>query len=194
MNWENTLQFLVKEHVGFFKASSNYDIFTLDTNTPILECREEKIGIITKVLRFTDYASMTPFNVEIRDMNGQVLVEISRGISLLRSTVTVKDGTGRVLGFFRQKLMSIGGKFSVLDAQEQEFFTLQGKWTGWDFKFLRDSVEYAHISKKWAGMGKEFFTTADNYVLDINSILSTQTDTKKLILAAVMCIDKVFKE
>ena len=50
--------FLVKEHVGMFKAASNYDIYDPETGGVILECREEKLGILTKILRFTDYKRM----------------------------------------------------------------------------------------------------------------------------------------
>jgi hypothetical protein len=35
--------FLVKEHVGFFKAANNYDIFDPDTKEKILECRDTAV-------------------------------------------------------------------------------------------------------------------------------------------------------
>ena len=72
--------------------------------------------------------------------------------------------------------------------------TLKGKWTSWDFKFMRDTEEYAHVSKKWAGIGKELFTTADNYMLKINDNVSQDNPLRILILAAVVCIDMVLKE
>jgi uncharacterized protein YxjI len=71
---------------------------------------------------------------------------------------------------------------------------LKGKWTGWDFKFLKDTKELASVSKKWAGIGKEFFTSADNYVLNINAGVDAEDKVRELIIAAVMCIDMVFKE
>jgi uncharacterized protein YxjI len=66
--------------------------------------------------------------------------------------------------------------------------------TGWDFKFNKDGKELAHVSKKWAGIGKEFFTSADNYVLQINEVVTQDAPIRPLILAAVMCIDMVLKE
>ena len=47
--------FLVKEHVGIFKAANNYDILDPQSGELVLECREDKLGLITKALRFTDY-------------------------------------------------------------------------------------------------------------------------------------------
>lgn len=46
----------------------------------------------------------------------------------------------------------------------------------------------------WAGMGKEFFTSADNYVLQIEENVAQDSPLRQLILAAVMCIDMVLKE
>jgi len=55
-------------------------------------------------------------------------------------------------------------------------------------------VELAHVSKKWAGVGKELFTSADNYVLEIAKSVAPDSAARQLILAAVMCIDMVLKE
>jgi uncharacterized protein YxjI len=50
------------------------------------------------------------------------------------------------------------------------------------------------VTKKWAGLGKELFTSADNYVLEMSDKVKDKPDLKRLILAAVMCIDMVLKE
>jgi uncharacterized protein YxjI len=50
------------------------------------------------------------------------------------------------------------------------------------------------VSKKWAGLGKELFTTADNYMLSIRETVPVQGPVRLLILAAVMCIDMVLKK
>ena len=186
--------FFVKEHVGLFKASNNYDIFDPTTQQKILECREPNLGIFAKLFRFTDYKRMTPFNIEIRTPEGAKVLSIKRGISLFVSNVDVLDENDRVVGHFKQKFFSIGGKFDVLDSEDNPVCTLQGKWTSWDFRFLQDNTELASVSKKWAGLGKELFTTADNYMLSINSTVGASDGSRMLIVAAVMCIDMVLKE
>lgn len=194
MNWNAVNQFLVKEQVGMFKAANNFDIYDLESGQQLLECREENLGIFTKILRFTDYKRMTPFSIQIRDMEKKLVLEVSRGVSIFHSTVTVTDHNKIVIGSFKQKFLSIGGKFAVLDKNGAEISILQGKWTGWDFKFTAGNTEHAHVTKKWAGVGKELFTSADNYVLDVSREVPANSDLKKLILAAVMCIDMVLKE
>ncbi|PHS03174.1 MAG: RNAase [Blastopirellula sp.] len=186
--------FLVKEHVGMFKAANNFDIHDPETGNIIMECREPSLGIFTKMLRFTDYKRMTPFDVQVTTPDGQLVVRIQRGISIFLSKVVVTDQNNKVLGGFQQKFFSIGGKFDVLDKNDQVVCQLQGKWTGWDFYFKNGEKQFAHVSKKWAGLGKEMFTSADNYVLEISSDVPENNDVRKLILAAVMCIDMVLKE
>lgn len=186
--------FLVKEHLGLLKAANNFDIHDPSTGEVIMECREPTLGLFTKLLRFTDYKRMTPFDIQIRTPDGQRVVRIQRGVSLFLSKVTVSDHNNEFIGGFEQKLFSIGGKFDVVDKHEQVICQLEGKWTGWDFHFKHNETELAHVSKEWAGLGKELFTSADNYILEIAEDVPENDDARKLILAAVMCIDMVLKE
>jgi len=186
--------FLVKEHVGMFKAANNFDIFDPQTGQQVLECREEKLGFFTKLLRFTDKKRMTPFDIEVRVPHGPRVLRIRRGVSLFLSTVSVEDERGLVVGGFKQKFFSIGGKFDILDERDRPLCTLKGKWTGWNFRFLAGEEEFASVSKKWAGAGKELFTSADNYVLEIDDSVPPDSPIRILILAAVLCIDMVLKE
>lgn len=186
--------FLVKEHVGMFRAASNYDIYDPESGELLMECREEKLGLITRLARFTDYKRMTPFDVQIRTTDGQQVVRVTRGISLFLSKVRVLDGNDRHIGGFKQKFLSIGGAFNVLDTNDNPVCQLKGKWTGWDFRFMAGNQELAHVTKQWAGLGREMFTSADNYVLSISESVPVEGVLRPLILGAVMCIDMVLKE
>jgi len=194
MSWGSINQYLVKEHVGMFKAANNFDIYDLETGEEVLQCREPSLGFFTKMLRFTDYKRMTPFKIEITEPDGTLVAEVSRGISVFLSTVKVHDGNGDYIGGFKQKLFSIGGAFSVLDESDNPVCDLKGKWTGWDFQFLAGKNVLARVTKKWSGIGKEMFTSADNYVLDISESVPDESAVRKLIFSAVMCIDMVLKE
>jgi len=190
----NSNLFLVKEHVGLFKAANNFDIYDPSTGEVIMECREPNLGFFTKLLRFTDFKRMTPFDIQIRTPDGHRIVRIQRDISIFLSKIIVSDHNNNSIGGFKQKLFSIGGKFDVLGKNDQTICQLEGKWTGWDFYFKNNGKELAHVSKKWAGIGKEMFTSADNYILEISNDVPENDDIRKLILAAVMCIDMVLKE
>lgn len=190
----NSNQFLVKEHVGLFKAANNFDIFDPESGAKVMECREENLGLFTKIFRFSDYKRMTPFDIRVRTMDGKQVVRVTRGVTLFLSKVKVFDHNEEEIGGFRQKLWSIGGKFDVLDRSGQAVCSLKGKWTGWEFAFVRDAMELARVTKKWVGLGKEMFTTADTYMLSISPEVPPNSAIRRLILAAVMCIDMVLKE
>ena len=190
----NNNLFLVKEHVGFLKAANNFDVYDMETGEMIIECREPNLGVFTRMLRFTDYKRMTPFHIELNTPCGESVVSVKRGVSLFLSKVSVEDNFGERIGGFKQKLFSIGGAFSVLGPSDQELCTLKGKWTGWDFSFKAGSNELARVTKKWGGLGKELFTSADNYVLQISDSVPPDNPVRGLIMGAVMCIDMVLKE
>jgi uncharacterized protein YxjI len=195
MNSElNQNLFLVKEHVGMFKAANNFDIYNPEDGQMLMSCREENLGFFTKMLRFTDYKRMTPFNIVIKNGNGEKLLTVKRGVSFILSKVEVLDGDDKLVGTFKQKFFSIGGKFDVLDPNNAVLCSLKGKWTGWDFRFAKDEHEFAHVTKKWNGLGKELFTSADNYILEINEKVPADHPMRTLIMGAVMCIDMVLKE
>jgi uncharacterized protein YxjI len=132
--------------------------------------------------------------VKLTTPDGMPILSVKRGISFILSKVQVLDDQGQPLGGFKQKLFSIGGKFDVLDTSEQVVCTLKGKWTSWDFSFRAGEQELASVTKKWAGLGRELFTSADNYILQINPTIAPDHPVRGLIMGAVMCIDMVLKE
>lgn len=186
--------FLVKEHVGAFKAANNFDIFDPESGNVVLHCREPNLGTLTRLLRFTNYKRYTPFDVHVTTPDGTLILRAQRSIAFIRSHVTVHDESDRKLGSFRQRLLSIGGAFEVLDSEDEPLCELRGKWTGWDFRFTAGDHELAHVTKKWAGLGKELLTSADNYVLEISPAVPADSNIRQLVLAAVLCIDMVLKE
>ncbi|MDC1105729.1 LURP-one-related family protein [Prolixibacteraceae bacterium] len=191
----NKNEFFVKEHVGMFKASNNYDIYDPESDQMLIECREINLGWFAKILRFNkDYKRMTPFEIVLTDTNGQKILTVKRKWTFWRSEVEVLDENDKLVGKLRQKLLSIGGKFRVYDAQDQEVCMVKGKWTSWEFKFLKDEIELAKVSKKWAGLTKELFTSADTYMLTIDPRVAENSTERILIMASVVCIDMVLKE
>lgn len=186
--------FFIKEQVGMFKAASNYDILDPETQEVLMECREPNLGPITKILRFTDYKRMTPFDVRVTTPGGEPVLAVQRGISIFLSKVDVLDENDQRLGGFKQKFFSLGGAFSVLGPNDEPVCDLKGSWRGRNFKFVENGRELAEVAQKWAGMSKELFTTADNYVLSISEEVEADNPVRMLIMGAVLCIDMVLKE
>jgi uncharacterized protein YxjI len=186
--------FFVKEKLGIFKAANSYDILDPETKDVLMTSLEPNLGFFTKIIRFTKYKSMTPFNVVLSTSDSKSVLNLKRGVTFFRSDVQIFDDKDRQIGYFKQKFWSMGGKFEVYDMQNKQVCLVEGKWTGWDFKFMRNNQEIAIVTKKWAGLGKELFTTADNYILEIKDNVPQDDAIRQFIMGAVLCIDMVLKE
>jgi len=194
MSLLNRNTFFVREHVGYFKAANAYDVLDPATGQIIGTVRETIPNLFIKLLKFTDLKTLLPFTVDIFDDDGKKLVTLKRGFTLFRSNVNVLDANQQKLGRFQQRLLSLGGKFEIFDKTDHPVAMLEGNWKGWDFKFKdQQGREIGTVTKKWAGLGKELFTTADNYVVDMSPQASDET-LKKLVLSAAFCVDMVLKE
>ena len=148
-----------------------------------------------QLLKLLVNKNMLGFTVEILNEQQQVLLTIGRPFTLLRSVVSVFDPSGNKIGYFRQRLLSLGGAFDVHDAQDRNIALLKGDWKGWNFKFTNEQgVEIGSVGRQWGGLAKELFTSADNYVVHIERGKITDVKHVQLLLAAALCIDMVLKE
>jgi uncharacterized protein YxjI len=191
----NNQLFLIKEHIGIFKAANNFDIYNPETGEMMMTCREEKLGFFTKMFRFTKYKMMTPFHVEIKSLSEEPVMSIMRKSSFWGfAPVNVMDEKGNLVGTMKRKFRLGGAKLELNDAMGQLICTLKGNFIGWDFKISKDDQEWANITKKWAGIGKELFTSADNYILEINHLVPKDDKVRTIMLGAVLCIDFLLKE
>jgi len=83
----------------------------------------------------------------------------------------------------------------IYDPQDKRIGEVKGDWKGWNFTIRDDAgKELGLVTKKWAGLGKELFTSADTYVISINKDNATGPGVRSLLLAAGLAIDTVFKE
>jgi uncharacterized protein YxjI len=188
----NRKAFLVKERVGFLKLSDTYDIFDPSTGAQIGIAREQ-VGPLLHVLRLLINKRLLPTVVEVRETEaGPVMLTIRRSAM---SQVTVQGRTGGELGRFKGKLFALRAGFRVFDRSERQVAEIKGDWKGWNFRFLNtDGTEIGKVTKQWAGLGKELFTSADNYVIALDDRLPMAPDAAALLLAAGLAIDTVYNE
>lgn len=186
--------YVVKERVGFMKLVSTYDLLDPQTGAAIGVAIEEPPGLI-KYLRLMMNNKWLPTEVKVYEREGlPPVLTIHRGVAIFRPRVYVRAG-GATIGFFKARVLSIGPSFRIFDASEHEIGLVKGDWKGWNFQLLGPSgEELGRVTKKWAGLAKEFFTTADTYVIDLAPSGAGRRDVAQLLLAAGLAIDTVFKE
>jgi uncharacterized protein YxjI len=187
--------FLVKERVALLKFTDTYDIFDPASGMQIGIAKEATPVWVT-LLRFLIDKGKLPTKVNIfEDESQPPVASIQRGFTFLRSKIKVTGPGGKPMGYFKSKLISIGGGFHVFDNNDQQVAEVKGNWKGWDFRFLtKNGREIGAVTKKWAGLGKELFTSADNYVISLTDVGAVGANAGALLLAAGLAIDIVFKE
>jgi uncharacterized protein YxjI len=193
----NKKAYFIREHVGFLKLSDTYDILDPETSTQ-LGIAQEKPGLLVHVLRFLINKRLLPTQVFVyeganAEDESRLLFAIKRGVALFQSKVEICDKHGRAVGSLVSKLFSMGGAFRVYDASGREYALVQGNWKGWSFKITdKAGAEIGTITKKWAGMGKELFTSADNYMISLHN--EPNAGSAILLLAAGLAVDTIYKE
>lgn len=187
--------FFVKEQVEFLKLAGTYDIFEPTTNQQIGVAKEEPKTWV-KILKPLIGKAMLPTKVSIYDSsNSSVVFTIVKPFSFIRSKVIVYDVNGESLGYFKSKIITISGGFWVFDPNDKQVAEVKGEWKGWNFSFIgENNRELGTVTKKWAGLAKELFTSADNYVITLNDQTGAETKTTMLLLAAGIALDMIFKE
>jgi uncharacterized protein YxjI len=188
-------QFMVKERVGFLKLTDTYDIFDL-TSSAQLGIAQESISPLIKVLRLLINKRLLPTSIEVRASDGgPAMLTIKRGVGFLRTPVQVLDQTGRQIGSFKSKVFTLGGGFDVFDSTGNKIAEIKGDWKGWNFTLRgAQGEEIGTVTKKWAGIGKELFTTADNYAIALNETAPKSRESVAMLLAAGLAVDTVYKE
>ncbi|MEY4490073.1 MAG: hypothetical protein RIQ79_2581 [Verrucomicrobiota bacterium] len=191
----NRQHYFIREHAGLMKLSDVYDILDPESKVKIGEAREEISGLV-KFLRLLIDKNLMPTTVAVYEgadpASQKLLFSIRRGVALFKTKVEIKDASGLSLGYLQSKVFSLGGAFRVCTADDKEIALVKGDWKGWNFRFLSGDTELGVITKKWAGLGKELFTTADNYLISING--DPDPTINLLLLAAGLAVDTVFKE
>jgi uncharacterized protein YxjI len=188
-------QFMVKERVGFLKLTDTYDIFDLNSSAQ-LGTAHEAVSPLIKVLRLLINKRLLPTSIEVRaSEGGPAMLTIKRGVGFLRTPVQVLDQQGRQIGSFKSKVFTIGGGFDVFDATGNKIAEIKGDWKGWNFTLRGpQGEELGKVTKKWAGIGKELFTTADNYAIALNETAPRNQESVAMLLAAGIAVDTVYKE
>jgi uncharacterized protein YxjI len=161
---------------------------------PLGAVREVGQGKARKLLRFvSNVDQFLTHRFEVTDDSGQIVLTVTRPRKVFKSTVVVSDAGGTEIG--RAVQQNVIGKIRFgLEANGQTVGQLSAEnWRAWNFRIDdADGTEVARINKKWAGLGRELFTTADHYAVEIHRPL--EDPLRSLVLAAALTVDTALKQ
>ncbi|MSO39823.1 MAG: DUF2510 domain-containing protein [Ilumatobacteraceae bacterium] len=184
---------VVNQKVKLIELNNQYSVFD-SSGQQIASVNQVGQSTAKKLLRLV--SSLDQFlthKLEISDMKGQVLLRLTRPAKVFKSTVIVSDGADREIGRIVQENM-IGKINFSLQVGQQQIGAIKGEnWRAWNFRIEDASgTEVARITKKFEGIAKTLFTTADNYVLNIHRPL--EQPLISLVVAAALSIDTALKQ
>jgi uncharacterized protein YxjI len=186
-------RFVVKEHGSLMSSKDSYDLLDADTGNMIGQAKAAT-GWFGMLMGLAVGKEKRPLTIEVRDAGGELVFSVRRSGLIFRKTQLL-DARGRVLGRYKAKLISLTGGFNVYNGKGEHVAEIRGKWLKSEYRFLSpDGDEMGLVSKKWGGMARELFTTADTYGVEIAAGHADDTRAKMLILGAAIAIDAMFQK
>jgi uncharacterized protein YxjI len=184
--------FFIDEKVAVLKFTNSYKIFDEEGNQ-IGNVRQKMPGW-HKILSFFLNKSFFPLRLEISDMSEKTLVSLHRGWCFFMSKISILDERGTDIAKINQKFKLLKAEFKILGTFDTEIGKILGDWKAWNFTITDNrDTEIGVITKKWAGVAKELFTTADKYAVSVKPEL-TDVVKRKAIIASAIVIDMILKE
>jgi uncharacterized protein YxjI len=157
--------------------------------------REEGQSVVKKAVRLvSDLDQFFAHRLSMYDGQGTKVVELVRPRKIMKSRVEISDGSGRPVGTIVQKNVFGKKRFALEGASGETLGGINAEnWRAWDFA-IEDATgtEVGRITKKWAGLLKEGFTTADNYVLEISGQVSPEL--RLMMLGSAAGVDVALKQ
>jgi len=179
----------VSEQVALMKLRDTYDLLDPESQATIGQAKDEPASW-AKWLRLMVKKQMLPTTLNVY-ATGQPrpVLSVHKSPGIFRTRLEVRNGDGSVLARIRSKVFSMGGAFSIDDATGQPVGELKGNWKGWDYKATLQGQQVGIVTKKWAGLFKEAFTSADKYLVQ-----SERPENLALLLGLALAVDVVYKE
>jgi uncharacterized protein YxjI len=186
--------YLIKQEFALFKLTSKYFIIDAGSNNTVAVA-SENISALQKYSRLLIKKQFFGTTVDIKEeSSGQVLYSIKKS-GFWAPKVTVVDATGTSIGYFKSKVLSLKGKFDVYTSTDTKLAEVTGELLSWNYSFTDTTgKELGKVTKKWSGIGKELFTSSDNYVISVDDSLKGNSNMMALMIMAGLALDVVYRE
>ncbi|RCK78687.1 MAG: hypothetical protein OZSIB_1214 [Candidatus Ozemobacter sibiricus] len=183
-------EYVIREHVGFTSLHEAYDIYDAEGKTLLATATEQTSLWVMIQKLFLDKAFL-PALVQVHDAAGRLLLELEQPRSLIVATLNARDAEGKLLGTFKQNLLSYGGALEVTGPDGLPLGTISGDWKCRQYLFCDTAGRtLATIDHLYGGVARELLTTADDYRVKIVG----DQKIAPLVLAGALAIDLVFHE
>ncbi len=177
-------------------------LIELNTEFAVYDQQGTQIGAVRQVgqstakkaVRFlSNVDQFLTHKFQIVDVQGNVLMALTRPAKLVKSKILVADGQGRPVGDVIQQ-NAFGKIRFALESGGQTLGSINAEnWRAWNFS-IKDhaGTEVARITKTWEGLATTLFTAADSFVVQIHRPLDEPL--RSLVVASALCVDVALKQ
>lgn len=184
---------VVNQKAKLIELNNQYGVFNKE-GRQLAAVNQVGQSTAKKALRLlTSLDQFMTHRLEITDTEGRVVLKITRPAKVMKSTVIVSDGNDQEIGRIVQDNMFGKIHFS-LQAGGHTYGAIRAEnWRAWNFR-IEDHTgqEVARITKTFEGIAKTMFTTADNYVVQIHTVLPQPLNS--LVVASALSVDTALKQ
>lgn len=185
---------VVNQKAKLIEMTNQYAIRDGDGNE-IGRIEQEGQSKLKKALRLVgNIDNLLTHTLGVYDGGGNRILQLTRPRKVFKSRLELEDAGGRKVGEIVQK--NVFGKinFDFVDASGRTIGQIKAEnWRAWNFAMVDESGrEIGRITKKFVGALKGMFTTADNYVVEIDPGVSG--DLRLFALGAAAGVDTALKQ
>jgi len=184
---------VVNQKAKLIEVNNEYAIYD-QNGTQLGAVRQVGQSAAKKVLRvISSVDQFLTHKLQVVDLQGNVLLALTRPAKLVKSKVIVQDGHGNEIGQIVQQ-NAIGKIRFSLEAGGHTYGSINAEnWRAWNFRVADHAdTEVARITKTWEGLAKTMFTTADNFVVQIHGPL--EEPLRSLVVASSLAVDTALKQ
>jgi uncharacterized protein YxjI len=184
---------VVNQKAKLIEVNSEYAVY--DQNGRQLGAvRQVGQSMAKKVIRvMTKYDQFMTHKFQLVDVQGNVLLALTRPAKVMKSKIIVQNGMGQEIGQIVQQNMIGKIRFGLESGGRQWGSINAENWRAWNFNIQDyNGAEIARITKTWEGFAKAMFTTADNYVVHIHRPL--EDPLRSMVVAAAVSVDTALKQ
>ena len=135
-----------------------------------------------------------PLSIHLVDNDNESVLTASRSFFWYLSHLHVQDGSGREVGSVRRRLTILNRQFEFEDSQGEVQDEMRGPLLRPNtFIVYKHGAEIGRVTKQWSGIGREAFTDADTFLVQMDTS-SADRDFALLMLASALAIDLDFFE
>ena len=137
-------------------------------------------------------SSHRPLTIHVVDRNNTEVINASRSFFWFLSHLHVNDGTGQRIGSMQRRFSFLTRKFDLMDATGSVVAEMRGPiFRPFTFMVYQQGQEVGRVTKQWSGLGREAFTDADTFKVEVDTGRADQ-EFSLLMLASAISIDLDF--